>query len=67
MAQEMAASRLVFTVQVVVTFLVLIFGVAVWFSSSDPNLKSVGSGLVTYILGFWTKVIPFDFTCCGSL
>ena len=59
----MAASRLVFLVQVVVTLLVLAFGVTVWFTATDANLKSVGSGFVAYILGFWTSMWP---ACCAS-
>lgn len=51
----MAASRLVFIVQTVISLIVLGFGFSVWFTSSDANLKSVGSGFVAYVLGFWTK------------
>lgn len=51
----MAASRLVFIVQTVISLLVLAFGASVWYTSSDANLKSVGSGFVAYVLGFWTK------------
>lgn len=51
----MGASRPVFIVQTLISLLVLAFGITVWFTTEDPSLRSVGSGFVAYVLGFWTK------------
>lgn len=51
----MAASRLVFIIQTCISLIVIAFGVSIWFTSTDANMKSVGSGFVAYVLGFWTK------------
>lgn len=42
-----------FLVRVILTFIVLGFGISIFFTMTDPNLRHVGTGLVSFVFGTW--------------
>lgn len=48
---ELKTGKFIF--RIVISILVFGFGVAIFFISADPNLKSVGVGLTSMVFGTW--------------